>query len=108
VDLIGRPEAAVESAAYFAVCEALANAARHSGASRVEIDLRLVGEALRITVTDNGGGGADPSRGSGLSGVRRRLATFDGDLRVDSPLGGPTVVTMEIPCALSLPRTSTS
>jgi signal transduction histidine kinase len=107
VDLEGRPEAAVESAAYFAVCEALANATRHSGASRVEIDLRHAADVLRVTVTDDGRGGADPRRGSGLQGVRRRLATFDGDLTVHSPLGGPTVVTMEIPCVLSWPRTST-
>ena len=107
VDLPGRPEPAVESAAYFAVCEALANAARHSGASRIDIDLRHDGAALRVTVTDDGAGGADLSRGSGLRGVQRRLRTFDGALTLHSPAGGPTVLTMEIPCVLSSPRTST-
>jgi len=107
VDLPARPEAAVESAAYFAVCEALANAAQHSGTGRIEVDLRHTGDALRVTVRDDGRGGADPAGGSGLRGVARRLGTFDGELTVDSPVGGPTIVTMEIPCELSSPRTST-
>jgi len=98
----------VESAAYFAVSEALANAIRHSGAQRVSIDIRYQNGRLTITVTDDGSGGADPTRGSGLRGVARRLGTFDGTLAVHSPHGGPTVITMEIPCALSSPRTSTS
>jgi signal transduction histidine kinase len=64
---------------------------------------------LRIGVTDNGHGGAapkDPARGSGLRGIERRLAAFDGVLAISSPPGGPTAVTMEIPCALSSPKTS--
>ena len=56
--------------------------------------------------TDDGRGGADPARGTGLRGIERRLAAFDGVLAVSSPPGGPTVVTMEIPCALSSPKTS--
>jgi signal transduction histidine kinase len=107
-DLPGRPPAPVESAAYFATAEALANAVRHAAASRVRVDVRHTGGVLRIEVRDDGRGGADPRRGTGLAGVRRRLGTFDGVLSVDSPVGGPTVVTMEIPCALSSPRTSTS
>jgi signal transduction histidine kinase len=107
-DLAGRLPAPVESAAYFAICEALANATRHSGATRIGIAIRHDGERLRATVTDDGHGGADPSRGTGLSGMTRRLGTFDGVLTVHSPRGGPTVVTMEVPCALSSPRTSTS
>jgi len=63
---------------------------------------------LRIEVTDDGTGGADPARGSGLQGVERRLGTFDGILAVSSPPGGPTIIVMEIPCALSSPRTSSS
>jgi signal transduction histidine kinase len=106
--LPGRADAPVESAAYFAVCEALANASRHAGASRVMVDIVYADDRLRLTVTDDGRGGADPDRGSGLAGVRRRLGTFDGVLSVRSPVGGPTVLTMEIPCALSWPRTSTS
>ncbi|WP_249715079.1 sensor histidine kinase [Rhizomonospora bruguierae] len=106
VDLPGRPPAPVESAAYFAVIEALANASRH--AERVTVDIRHAGGVLRLVVTDDGPGGADPQRGTGLRGIRRRLGTFDGVLALHSPPGGPTVVTMEIPCALSSPRTSSS
>jgi signal transduction histidine kinase len=108
IDLPGRFAAPVESAAYFSVCEALANAARHSGAERVWISIRYDAGLLRMVVGDNGRGGADPTRGTGLHGVRRRLGTFDGTLTLDSPAGGPTEVTMEVPCALSSPRTSTS
>lgn len=107
-DLDGRAEPPVESAAYFAVAEALTNATRHSRARHVRIALRHADGALRITVRDDGEGGADPGRGSGLHGIESRLGTFDGRLTVDSPQGGPTTVTMELPCALSSPRTSTS
>ena len=63
---------------------------------------------LRIEVTDDGGGGADPANGTGLPGVERRVATFDGILAVSSPAGGPTIVVMEVPCALSSPKTFSS
>jgi signal transduction histidine kinase len=105
--LPGRPERPVESAAYFAVAEALANAGKHAGARRVRIGLTHDGRVLRVTVADDGRGGADPAAGSGLRGIARRLGTFDGVLTVSSPPGGPTDVTMEIPCVLSSPRTST-
>jgi signal transduction histidine kinase len=101
VDLTGRADAPVESAAYFAVSEVLTNAVKHSGADRVWVDLDHTDGMLRITVTDNGRGGATVGAGSGLAGVERRLGTFDGVLAVSSPAGGPTLVTMEIPCALS-------
>jgi signal transduction histidine kinase len=104
--LDGRADAAVESAAYFAVSELLANVIKHAHAQRVSIDLRYHHGSLRIDVTDDGQGGADPSRGTGLRGVERRLAVFDGILAVSSPLGGPTMVTMELPCVLSLPKIS--
>jgi signal transduction histidine kinase len=104
----GHAEPPVESAVYFAVAEMLTNAARHSGAEHVWIDLRHSDGELRISVLDDGGGGADPGRGSGLRGVERRLGTFDGRLTLSSPVGGPTMVTMEVPCVLSSPRTSTS
>ncbi|MFD8995903.1 sensor histidine kinase [Streptomyces abikoensis] len=106
--LPGRLPAPVESAAYFAVGEALANAAKHSGADEVRIVLAHDGSALTVTVTDDGRGGADVSGGTGLLGVRRRLGTFDGTLALHSPQDGPTTVTMEIPCALSSPKTSSS
>ncbi|MGW4203524.1 sensor histidine kinase [Streptomyces sp. NPDC004726] len=100
VELPGRAEAPVESAAYFAISEALANAVKHAGADRIWVDLTYGDGALRIAVTDNGAGGAVIGVGSGLSGVERRLGTFDGVLAVSSPEGGPTMVTMEIPCEL--------
>ena len=115
-ELPGRAPAAVESAAYFAVSELLANVAKHAAADRVWIDIGYEGARgdgeirgggmLRISVTDDGRGGADPGHGTGLLGTERRLAAFDGVLAVSSPLGGPTVVNMEIPCALSSPKTS--
>ena len=105
-DLPGRPPLPVESAAYFAVAEALANAAKHSGARRVWIDLHHTGERLLMTVRDDGTGGADLTGGTGLRGIERRLATFDGILALSSPVGGPTVVTVELPCVLSSPKTS--
>ena len=100
-DLDGRLPAPVESAAYFAVSELLANVAKHAGANGAEVDLRHSSGSLRISVSDDGDGGADPSRGTGLAGVGRRLAAFDGVIVVASPAGGPTLVTMEVPCALS-------
>ncbi|MFD9489728.1 sensor histidine kinase [Streptomyces sp. NPDC059991] len=102
VDLpAGRAEAPVESAAYFAVSEVLTNAVKHAEADRIWLDLSYASGALRISVTDDGRGGARVGGGSGLSGLERRLGTFDGVLAVSSPVGGPTMVTMEIPCALS-------
>jgi signal transduction histidine kinase len=104
VDLPGRPGAPVESAAYFAVSELLTNAVKYADADRIWVDvqyLRASEGMLRISVTDNGKGGATIGAGSGLSGVERRLGTFDGVLAVSSPAGGPTMVTMEIPCELS-------
>jgi signal transduction histidine kinase len=105
-DLPGRLPAPVESAAYFAVSELLANVAKHADASQTWVDIRYLDGMLRVGVTDNGRGGADPARGTGLRGIERRLAAFDGVTAVSSPPGGPTAVTMEIPCALSSPKTS--
>ncbi|QFQ97660.1 sensor histidine kinase [Streptomyces phaeolivaceus] len=88
----------VESAAYFAVREALANIGRHSGAERARIDGRYTDGRLRVEVRDDGTGGADPARGTGLTGLADRLAVLDGTLSVHSPAGGPTVLSLEIPC----------
>jgi signal transduction histidine kinase len=96
------------AAVYFAVAEALANAVRHSGADRIRISLEHRDGVLRAEVTDDGGGGASPSQGTGLAGVERRLATFDGILAVSSPAGGPTIVVIEVPCASSSAKTSIS
>ena len=105
INLPGRLSAPVESACYFAVAEALANAVRHSGARRVHIRMQHEDGILRIQVADDGAGGADPARGTGLRGVEQRLAAFDGIMAVSSPPGGPTMIAMEVPCALSSPKT---
>jgi signal transduction histidine kinase len=105
IDLPGRPTPPVESACYFAVAEALANAVKHAGARSAHIRIRHSDGLLRIEVSDDGIGGADPALGTGLLGVERRLSTFDGILAVNSPPGGPTMVVMEVPCALSSPKT---
>ncbi len=106
ITLPSLPPAPVEAACYFAVAEALANAVRHSGARRVHIRMQHARGMLRIEVADDGIGGADPARGTGLRGVEQRLGTFDGILAVSSPPGGPTMIVMEVPCALSSPKTS--
>jgi signal transduction histidine kinase len=105
-DVPGRLAAPVESAAYFAVAEALTNVAKHSGARTASVRIALADAALRITVRDDGTGGADPSAGTGLRGIERRLSAFDGTLVVSSPPGGETVLDMVLPCASSSPRTS--
>ncbi|MFE9422669.1 histidine kinase [Kitasatospora sp. NPDC006697] len=97
-ELTERPPAPVESAAYFAVSELLANTTKHAAASDVWIEVGHTDGMLRIAVTDNGRGGADPGHGTGLRGVERRLAAFDGVLAISSPVGGPTIATLEIPC----------
>jgi signal transduction histidine kinase len=108
VDLPGRPDTPVESAAYFAVAETLTNLVRHSRAHTGSVSLRHADGVLTIVVTDDGAGGADPAGGSGLRGIERRLAAFDGTMALSSPPSGPTVITMELPCALSSPRTMPS
>lgn len=105
-ELRGRPPAPVESAAYFAVSELLANVSKHADAHQVWIDIRYERGQLRIDVGDDGRGGADPGQGTGLRGIERRLSAFDGILALSSPPGGPTVATMELPCELSSPKTS--
>jgi signal transduction histidine kinase len=96
---LGRVPAAVESVAYFAVAEALSNVTRHSGATRAAVRASREDDLLRVTVTDDGAGGADEARGTGLAGIRRRAGALDGSLTVDSPPGGPTAITLEVPCS---------
>ncbi len=102
--LVGRAPAPVESAVYFAVAETLANAAKHSGGTSGWIWLRHSDGRLSISVGDNGVGGATMVSGGGLHGIGRRLAAFDGTVNVASPIGGPTIVSMELPCVLSSER----
>jgi signal transduction histidine kinase len=101
ITIAGEPSMPVAAAVYFAIAEALTNAVRHSGGDSVQVGIGYAGGVLRATVTDDGAGGADAARGTGLAGVERRLATFDGILAVSSPAGGPTIVVLEVPCALS-------
>ena len=101
IELAGRPDLPVETACYFAVAEALTNAVKHAGARQVQVRIWHADGSLRITVIDDGCGGADAQRGTGLLGLERRLATFDGVLALNSPPGGPTIVAIEVPCALS-------
>jgi signal transduction histidine kinase len=108
IDLPGRPDTPVESAAYFAVAEALANMSQHSGARTASVSVHHADGVLTMVVADDGDGAADPAAGSGLRGIERRLAAFDGTMDLSSPPGGPTVIAMELPCALSSPRTMPS
>jgi signal transduction histidine kinase len=104
-DVPGRLPAPVESAAYFAVAEALANVIKHSGARSARVTLRHSDGVLNMAVEDDGRGGAVVGAGSGLRGIERRLGAFDGTLNVTSPSGGPTLVIMELPCESSSPKT---
>jgi signal transduction histidine kinase len=96
-DIGERPTPAIETIAYFCAAELLANAAKHSGANRVLLDVTQRADTLRLRVSDDGVGGADPARGSGLPGLAQRVRTVDGRLDLTSPPGGPTVVTVELP-----------
>ncbi|MFE3647181.1 sensor histidine kinase [Streptomyces sp. NPDC059152] len=100
VDVAERAAPAVEAVAYFVVSEALANVTKHARASRAEVMATRAGDTLRVRVTDDGRGGADPSGGTGLTGLAHRVASVDGTLAIDSPPGGPTVITVELPCTL--------
>ncbi len=108
VTMTGRPPAPVESATYFAVAECLANVGKHAAAQRSWVTMGHRDGVLRVEVGDDGRGGADPSAGTGMLGVLRRLSAFDGTMSVSSPAGGPTLVVMEVPCALSSPKTRPS
>lgn len=104
-DLPQRLPDQIEQVAYFVVSEALTNAVKHAEASTVEADVRQVPSfsgrgRLRVVVRDDGRGGARPDRGSGLRGLAQRVASVDGTLHLDSPLGGPTTIRVELPCEL--------
>ncbi|WP_420803415.1 sensor histidine kinase [Streptomyces naphthomycinicus] len=97
VDLPARPAAAIEGIAYFTVSELLQNISKHSGARTASVDVWRAEDRLMLQVTDDGVGGADAARGSGLAGLAARLDAVDGILVVDSPAGGPTRATAELP-----------
>ncbi|MGW7463661.1 sensor histidine kinase [Streptomyces xantholiticus] len=98
VDLPGRLPEAVESAGYFVVREALANIGKHSGATRAEVAGRYEDGRLAIEVRDDGRGGAEAGKGSGLTGLADRVSVLDGRISLSSPPGGPTLLRVEIPC----------
>jgi signal transduction histidine kinase len=93
----------IENTAYFTVAEALTNIAKHSGATSATVTARLHDEVLTIEVSDNGRGGADPGRGTGLTGLADRVAVAGGRMLMSSPPGGPTVLRVEVPCPQSTP-----
>ena len=94
-----RPPPAVESAAYFVVNEALTNVARHAMATRAHVSIARAGNRLVVEVRDDGIGGADATNGTGLQGLRDRVAGLGGSMYVISPDGGPTTISVELPCA---------
>jgi signal transduction histidine kinase len=98
VNVPARPPASVESAAYFVVAEALTNVAKHAQATRVNVSIVLQNNKLVLDIRDDGVGGADSSRGGGISGLADRVHALGGWMRVLSPRGGPTSVMAEIPC----------
>jgi signal transduction histidine kinase len=99
VDVAERTSPSVEAVAYFIVSEALTNVAKYAEASRADVTVTRIGDRLRIVVADDGKGGAAPTGdGTGLPGLARRAASVDGTLRIDSPVGGPTTITAELPC----------
>lgn len=94
-----RPAPVIEAVAYFVVSEGLANIAKHAQASQAEVFVQRSGDRLHIIVTDDGIGGADPALGTGLAGLARRAESVDGTFEVASPPGGPTMLTVDLPCA---------
>jgi signal transduction histidine kinase len=99
VDVPLRPTPTVEAIAYFVVSEALANITKHARAGRAEVAVYRTGDILRVSVADDGVGGADPGRGTGLAGLARRAGSVDGSFSLSSPAGGPTEIVVELPCA---------
>lgn len=97
-DIPERPASVVEGAGYFVVAEALSNASKHGGATEIQVSAKLRADVLTIEITDNGRGGADAGRGSGLTGLADRAAAIGGTLSLSSPVGGPTTVRAEFPC----------
>ena len=99
INVAARCAPSIEAIAYFTVSEALTNIARHARATHAEITVERAGDRLRVIVTDDGCGGASPGGdGSGLRGLAQRAAAADGTLHMHSPAGGPTTITVELPC----------
>jgi signal transduction histidine kinase len=98
VDAGRRCSPTIEAVAYFVVSEALANVAKHAEATRADVTVSLSGDRLRVAVADDGRGGAVFGAGTGLRGLAQRAGAVDGTMTVDSPVGGPTTITVELPC----------
>jgi signal transduction histidine kinase len=98
VDATPRCSPSIEAVAYFVVSESLTNVARHAHARRAEVTVERTGDRLRIVIGDDGVGGASEDGGSGLRGLAQRTAAVDGTMTIDSPPGGPTRITVELPC----------
>jgi signal transduction histidine kinase len=99
VDMPRRPSPVIEAVAYFVVSESLTNITKHAQASQAEVVVQRAGDRLHIIVSDDGAGGADPARGTGLAGLAKRAASVDGTFEIVSPPGGPTLITVDLPCA---------
>lgn len=99
VDVPRRPAPSIEAVAYFVVSEGLTNITRHAQASQAEVIVQRAGDRIHIIVTDDGIGGADPVRGTGLAGLAKRAESVDGTFEIASPEGGPTMITVDLPCA---------
>jgi signal transduction histidine kinase len=99
VDVPRRPSPTIEAVAYFVVSESLTNITKHAQASQAEVFVQRVGDRMHIIVSDDGVGGADPARGTGLAGLAKRAASVDGSFEIASPPGGPTLITVDLPCA---------
>ena len=99
VDLPRRVSPVIEAVAYFVVSESLTNITKHAQASQAEVVVQRAGDRLHIIVSDDGAGGADPARGTGLAGLAKRAASVDGTFEIASPPGGPTLITVDLPCA---------
>ncbi|MFI0728063.1 histidine kinase [Streptomyces sp. NPDC021225] len=100
VDIPERPAPTVEAVAYFVVSESLANTTKHAQATGADVTVVRTGDILRVVIADDGIGGADPAQGSGLTGLVGRVGSVDGTFDLSSPRGGPTVITVELPCVL--------
>src|SRR5580700_2273179 len=99
VDVPRRPPPTVEAVAYFVVSESLTNITKHAQASQAEVIVQRAGDRLHVIISDDGVGGADPARGTGLTGLANRAGSVDGTLEIASPPGGPTLLTVDLPCA---------
>jgi signal transduction histidine kinase len=99
VNVPRRPSPTIEAVAYFVVSEGLTNITKHAQATQADVFVQQDGDRLHIIVTDDGVGGADPARGTGLAGLARRAESVDGTLEIASPHGGPTLLTVDLPCA---------